>query len=205
VPVPAPVDDQQHVIGGYVNMGISESTASGNGSYRKVRDRHREGTARLSLGSVLQTEGRFEEAIANSEEAASIFRETGDRHREAMALANLGGALYKVRRFDEAISAAQTAAAICRDTGDRHNEGTMLNNLGIALQESGRYEDAIIAHQKAAEIFRQSGDRYSEKTAQAHLDDALGARQVGGAERPVPAAAAYGPDGRKARHRHARP
>jgi tetratricopeptide (TPR) repeat protein len=126
--------------------------------------RVRDAAAEYNLGTVLDRQGRSEEARARYENALTIdpfharaLNNLGvwwDRHGQseiairtllraiqadpenADAYSNLGSAYIGARRLPDALRALATAVALAPEAPDAHN------NLGIALAQSGRFAEA---------------------------------------------------------------
>ena len=97
-------------------------------------DRHGEGQTLNNL--VYQSQGRWEEAIAQYEQSLEIInRSVGDRHGEGKTLNNLGLVYQSQGRWEEAIAQYKQDLEICRSLGDRHGEGQTLKNLGNLYQD----------------------------------------------------------------------
>jgi serine/threonine-protein kinase len=103
--------------------------------------------ARDTLGKVLTSLGRFDEAIPLlRENAASIRQFWGDQHpRLGDALHQLGSALRQSEDIEAAIPAFEEALAIYeRSYGADHSYvATTLTSLGQTLTAAGRHQEAI--------------------------------------------------------------
>jgi tetratricopeptide (TPR) repeat protein len=66
--------------------------------FRKIGDRHGEGTAISDLGTAVSATGRYDEAITLLNDAIALLQETGDEHAVAIARNSLEGTAAAVRK-----------------------------------------------------------------------------------------------------------
>ncbi len=119
-----------------------------------------------TLGYYLGEVGRYQDALAATGEAVTIYRAlaednlTAHRTDLARALNNLGGWLRRVGRYQDALAAAEELVTFHRglaeDNPAAHQADLAgaLNNLGVGLDEVGRYQDALAATEEAVTIRR---------------------------------------------------
>jgi tetratricopeptide (TPR) repeat protein len=137
--------------------------------------RVRDAAAEYNLGTVLDRQGRWDEARQHYERALDIdpfharamnnlavgldrrgqgqtalalYRrslEVAPDHAETYS--NLGSALIGSRRFDEAIRVLETSIALDPEAPDARN------NLGIALAQTGRFQEARVQFEEALRLF----------------------------------------------------
>jgi len=124
-----------------------------------------------SLGVGLNRVGRYQEALAATEEAVALYRvlarDNPAAHQpdHAWAVRNLGAGLDKVSRYQEALASGEEAVALyrvlARDNPAVHQPDLALaiSNLGVALKRVGRYQEALDAETEATDIFRQLATR----------------------------------------------
>jgi Tfp pilus assembly protein PilF len=93
-----------------------------------------------NLGSVLQDQGKLDDAINHYQQAIRL------KSDHALARVNLGIALSEQGRTDEAISYLQQALQIVPDFAEAHN------NLGIALGMQNRFSEAVSHYQQAINL-----------------------------------------------------
>ena len=136
--------------------------------------RVRDAAAEYNLGTVLDREGRSDEARAHYERALEIdpfhsraLNNLGvwlDRHSQSEpaiatlrraiqadpenveAYSNLGSALIGARRLPEALQVLDQAVALDPEVPDAHN------NRGIALAQSGRWQEAATEWERALQL-----------------------------------------------------
>jgi len=96
--------------------------------------------AHVSIGEILQREGRLDEAIHHYHQAIQLKSNYEDAHN------NLGLAYYKKGMLENAISEYKKALAINPDLTMAHY------NLGLAYYKKGMLENAISEYKKALAI-----------------------------------------------------
>ncbi|MFE2927198.1 tetratricopeptide repeat protein [Streptomyces goshikiensis] len=129
---------------------------------------HEPGLARSlnNLGICLSGMGRWDEALARTDQAVEIYerwaRRSPEDHEPALAaaLSNRGVRLSELGRRREALAATEQAVRIRRQLHDRDaavhgpDLAQSLNNLGEDLWEAGRFGEAVEATEQAVEIYR---------------------------------------------------
>lgn len=130
--------------------------------FRQLGDRFGEAWAMAWKAKGLRGRHRFDEALADQEEALLRFREAGDRHAEAWILDNLGSTYYEMERLDEALDLETRALELFRATGNRHEQAWVLNNIGHVHRKAARFDQAIHSYQQALTLCREIRDRGSE-------------------------------------------
>jgi tetratricopeptide (TPR) repeat protein len=109
---------------------------------RHARDREAAAAAMRSLGDVLTRLGRFEEAVAQLEQALALSRALGDRHGEASGLVGLAGVHRDRGQPRAALRRLAQAEPIFRELGDDRGRTEVLLHKGHVLREQGRYKAA---------------------------------------------------------------
>ena len=130
--------------------------------YQEIKDRQGEGATLGSLGSVYDSLGDYNKAIAYHQQALTIAREIHDRQSEGKALGNLGVACMGLGNYTNAVEYGQQWLAIAREIDDRQSEGRALNNLGNAYRNLGNYAEAIEYEQQALKITKETSDYQSQ-------------------------------------------
>lgn len=105
------------------------------------------GAAALTLGRVLDAQGKTEEAVAAYREAAS------GEPASSLALNNLGSVLERTGRLDEAAAAFRRALKV------EPNAPVLLYNLGVVLERMGARDDAAAVLRAAEQGFRAAGNQ----------------------------------------------
>ena len=104
------------------------------------------GPASLTLGRILDAQGKTEEAVAAYRDAAS--GEPGS----SLALNNLGSVLERTGRLDEAAAVFRRALKV------EPNAPVLLYNLGVVLEKMGARDDAAAVLRAAEQGFRAAGN-----------------------------------------------
>jgi len=121
--------------------------------------------AHSGLGAFLLEGGKWDEAIAQYEEALEINPNYAETHN------NLANALLQKGRVDEAIAEYQKALEINPNVAETHY------NLGNTLLQKGRVDEAIVECQKALEINPNYADAHaylgSALLQKGHVDAAI--------------------------------
>jgi tetratricopeptide (TPR) repeat protein len=117
------------------------------------------------LGNRLDDLGRYQEALAATEEAIGLYRplaEANPVHQPALALAltNLGIRLARLGRYQEALAAVEQAIGLWRRLAEANPAhyprlATALGNLGRHLGDLGRYQEALAADEEAVRLWRR--------------------------------------------------
>jgi tetratricopeptide (TPR) repeat protein len=129
---------------------------------RRAQDRHATANALRSLGEVHMQLGRFTKAVADLEQALTLFHTLGDRGGEARSLVNLGNAYRERGRFDEALARFEPALRRFRTLDDRLGEAWTLEGLGVVHRQQGRFDQGTACFEQALLLFHQVGDRRGE-------------------------------------------
>jgi len=103
--------------------------------------RHYEAIWLITLGGVLQRQGRLEEAEKAFTRSLEIGEKIGDERGQGMVLNSLGGVLQRQGRLEEAVKAFTRSLEIGEKIGDERGLGMVLNSLGGVLQRQGRLEE----------------------------------------------------------------
>ncbi|MFG2349583.1 tetratricopeptide repeat protein [Streptomyces phaeochromogenes] len=120
-----------------------------------------------NLGAILSEMGRWEEALAATQEAVEVYRRLAAANPAAhepdlaRALTNLGADLSKLGRLEEALTAAQDGAEVYRrlaaanPAAHEPELARALTNFGTHLSKLGRLEEALTPTQDAVEVYRR--------------------------------------------------
>jgi len=118
--------------------------------YAKALDSH---------ASWLHAQGRFDEGMAEAEEALSIYRQIhpGDHEFTLDALNRIGSFLVSRGRPADALTRHEEAMAMARRlyTGDNYYIAISLSKSGDCMQHLGRFADALPRHKEALEMFQR--------------------------------------------------
>ncbi len=96
----------------------------------------------LTMGGAAFREGRHEDGVAHTREAARASRACGWRECEASAVANLGSMLDWTGRLPEAVDHSVRAIELFRELGNASGESHALNSLSCHYRQLGMLADA---------------------------------------------------------------
>ena len=133
----------------------------------RISERHDDTIGRanglLNLGLVRRDYGRIREAMADLDQALTMFRAAGDEHGQANVLKFMaatdyysGADLYAARRH------AIEAMRLFRRVGDVLGEHRALRLLAMVLAAGGRFSPARTLLGRCLTVFRERGDRFGE-------------------------------------------
>jgi CHAT domain-containing protein/Tfp pilus assembly protein PilF len=148
-------------------------------SYRKAEELSRELNPTLveqsmvavygGLGTSLEFEGRFADALANYEKAYQITQRNGMDSSAGIVLNSLGRLAALSGKRPEAEKYFKDAIAISERTQNQAGVGSASNNLGWFYVQDKRYADAHAAFVRSSEIFADLGNRTAQATALGNL------------------------------------
>lgn len=108
-------------------------------------------------GEVYERIGKFDQAIADLENALRISRKSGDAHAEWQSLIALGFA-WLARDYARAGEYFEKALELARAGTDRTRLAQSLNRAGNWYLNNGEPQRALTFHAEALDIFRAIGD-----------------------------------------------
>jgi protein O-GlcNAc transferase len=140
------------------DLSLVEEAANGNAS-----DPH----LPMAHGTILQRQGRLEEALAAYDRAVSLQPDRAEAH------AGRGAVLLRQKRLEEAIGAFDEALRGAPDAPELHF------HRGLALHQQGRLEAALAAYDRAVSLKPGYPEAYAGRGTihlqQGRLKEALGA------------------------------
>jgi LuxR family maltose regulon positive regulatory protein len=115
--------------------------------------------ALVMKGHVLQFQGRYAEALAQSEKALQLVSGTNEEERYAMALAHKNAGLCHFRQGHLANGRAALAesARLYEALADPYGEGMVYHDLGLAHELQGDLSGAVGYYQAALQRWEQLG------------------------------------------------
>ncbi|WP_433041251.1 tetratricopeptide repeat protein [Dactylosporangium sp. CS-033363] len=113
-------------------------------------------------GRARSATGRPHLALADYEQALSLYRDAGDRRNTAASLNNIGLGFSGLGDHQRALAHFEQALAILRDVGDRAGEATTLNNIGGIKFGQGDLDGALKTLHQVLDLVRAVGDRGTE-------------------------------------------
>jgi DNA-binding SARP family transcriptional activator/tetratricopeptide (TPR) repeat protein len=148
----------------HLRSALSLSAQTGNLTIRA--------RCQLSLGRLLASQGRFNDALTHAELSGQLFGSIGHRVGQANALNNAGWYHAHAGDFQHALAACQQALALFRDLGDHGGEARTLDSLGFVHHHTEEHKEAIEMFQGATRLYARSGDRYNQSETLARLGEA---------------------------------
>lgn len=115
------------------------------------------------MGTILEAEGKAEEALALYRQSAAMFSKVPDRLGEAGTLASLSGLLLTLGRLDEAEEAIQRVREIIQEA--KSDESTLHQGLADIAVARKQWLDALDHYRQAQELTERSGDSAALATA----------------------------------------
>ena len=121
----------------------------------------RVGGALLTVGRLFHEIGRWEEALAPTEEAVRVFRRLGFLPQLGTSVNNTAKMLSYLGRPEEALAQAEEAVRIRRRLAEEHPDAFLpalamsVNNLASRLSDLGRQEEALAQAEESVRIYRQ--------------------------------------------------
>src|SRR5258705_5032190 len=103
--------------------------------------------------------GRFENALANEEQALALFEQVGHAKGMAGSLFGKASCLVAMGRVDEGVGPAYQAMRLYQELGDANGEGIVWNVLADAYQLQGENHKATQFRERGIELHRLGGSR----------------------------------------------
>ena len=130
---------------------------------RQTSDLHEgnlEATATGSLGSMLVSVSRYDDAIVWYERAQVLHTKLGANRSVARDEANLGFCYHRLGDYENAKHHYQKASDVFAKTGDLFDEQILIGDGGTLLYDTGDFAGAANAYRRALETARkvQNGD-----------------------------------------------
>ncbi len=131
----------------------------------------------VQQGKALYQSGKFTEAVAIWQQAASSFAGQGDRTNQAMALSNLSLTYQELGQWQEADRTISTSLDILKSQPQTNDSGEILAQTfdiqGRSQLATGKAAQALEAWQQATNIYTQIGDKAGSMQSQIKYAQAL--------------------------------
>jgi tetratricopeptide (TPR) repeat protein/transcriptional regulator with XRE-family HTH domain len=124
--------------------------------YRQLGDRDSQAPVQLDL-AVLESPGRYREALDHSRQALSLFMATGNRAGQACALNAAGWCHAHLGEQHRALDCCQQALEVARGADDQMVVASIWDSLGYIRHQLGQYADAIACYHNALRLCRELG------------------------------------------------
>ena len=115
-----------------------------------------------SPGTILNAQGRHEEALALFAQCDGEAAELGERAAQAECALSRGWIYEYTGRIEDSHASVETALQLFRDLEDRRGEGRALSSLAVFCWEQGRLEDGARLYEQSLAIYRDVGHRFGE-------------------------------------------
>ena len=102
--------------------------------------------------------GKYEQAIAYSQQLLALAQSLGDRQIEAYALGTLGNNYRTIGNYVKALEVQKQALVIRKELNDRQGEGQVLTSLGNIHYDIGNYSKAVDFYQRSLKIANEVGN-----------------------------------------------
>ncbi|GLZ34199.1 SARP family transcriptional regulator [Lentzea sp. NBRC 105346] len=132
-----------------------------------------EALVRLTMGGAAFREGRHEDGVTHTAEAARASRACGWRECEATAVANLGSMLEWTGRLAEAVEHSRRAIELFRELGNPSGESLALNSLSCHYRQLGRLAEARACLDESVALCRKESLAFWEAANLADLGSVL--------------------------------
>jgi class 3 adenylate cyclase/tetratricopeptide (TPR) repeat protein len=126
----------------------------------ELADEHAKASCETALAEVARKQGRFDEAVARLDRAASKFRSLGEEDGLANVLKLVGTVAAQRGDYPKAVESYEASLAIRERAGDKASMGSLLSNLGIVAEYRGEYERSRALHERALVLRTEIGDRW---------------------------------------------
>jgi len=137
-----------------------------------------EATILNNIGTIYDSLGEKEKALAYYEQVLPVYQGVGDRSGEATILNNIGLVYSVLGDKKKALVYYEQALPILRAIGNKSVEATTLNNIGSVCDDLGDKEKALRYYEQALSIYQLVGDiagkantLYNIAVAYYHNDD----------------------------------
>jgi len=141
--------------------------------FRELGDRVNEGMVMNGLASMLETEGRYTEALAVALDALRMLKAAGHWWTQGNLENGVGWLYAHLGQYDQALTHCQRALSLHRDSGYRGGTADTLDSLGYVYLHLGDIAQAKAHYSRAVDAYRQIGAAFGEGNSLAGLGDAL--------------------------------
>jgi DNA-binding SARP family transcriptional activator/tetratricopeptide (TPR) repeat protein len=118
--------------------------------------------ARLGLGFSLDAQGRYQDALNETERGLELARAAGNTTLEVHALNNSGDILVALGESDAALDRLEAGRRLARDCGLRHYEAAILGSIGALFVHRAEHATALGYLHEGLALMRRSGFRTAE-------------------------------------------
>jgi DNA-binding SARP family transcriptional activator len=141
--------------------------------FRELGDRDHEALLLNGLASMLDQQGRYNEALTVALDGLRMVKAVGHWWSQG-ALENTVGWLYaKLDDYDLALAHCQRAVGLHREAANRAGMAATLDSIGFVYLQSGDLVKAVDYYRQAIETYRDCGDPFGEAVSLTGLGDTL--------------------------------
>lgn len=115
-------------------------------------DQFLEADALLNLGAESLSQGRFDEAIDQSEAAYQIAKATDAKILQLVTQGNIGWAYYRLGDSERALDLSLQAEKLAAQLGDVFDQENELTNIGYIYLDEGKFDLAAQTFRKALDL-----------------------------------------------------
>ncbi|NEQ52073.1 MAG: CHAT domain-containing protein [Leptolyngbya sp. SIO3F4] len=132
---------------------------------RRRSEAYLEGLRLYSLGEEQFNSGNWQAALANWNQALTIFQDIQGPQGGLGILIKLGTLHLSLGEYEKALTYYEKSLVISREVGDQTVEGSVLNNIGNIYRQLGEYPEALNYYTQSLvidqEMLRNQGARSS--------------------------------------------
>ena len=136
---------------------------------QRTGDPLRSARAHVGLGWLAEREGRYDEAVEQSQQALSLYQSSGDVRGQREALASIGWYLTKRGEYEQAIDLCEQALQLDHESNAVGYEAQILDTIGYACVKLGRLDEFMARYTTALSLFRQLSSRGPTAVVLRHL------------------------------------
>jgi hypothetical protein len=121
--------------------------------------------AKTNLGLFYLIQGRFDAALAFSNDALSYFEERQNQKGIADSKYNIGSIYYRTNNYHQALLLLLDSLHIYRHLGDHYNQARTLKSMGTVYELFADYDKAVESYEKSIEAAHAIDDEALESNA----------------------------------------
>ncbi|GAB3067611.1 AfsR/SARP family transcriptional regulator [Micromonospora schwarzwaldensis] len=141
--------------------------------YERAGDLAGAAGARLGIGAGLDAQGKYQDALEETEGALNLARAARNTTLEVHALNNSADILVALGGSDAALRRLEAGRELARDGGLRHHEAAILSSVGALFLRHGEYAKALEYLHEGLALMRRSGFRTAEATTLSRVGHAV--------------------------------
>ncbi len=135
-----------------------------------------EASSRVSLGSLLQLRGAYDDAVAELTRALDLYTNLGNWRGVANAEGNMGNVYFRRGQYDRALESYKALLRISEELGNRRGAAIAQGNIGSVHVSRGEFDRAQERYEAWLRISEELGDRHSVAGVQGNMGSVYFAR-----------------------------